>query len=259
MCATSIRRDRNHPSIIMWSIGNEIPEQNAPDGWKVAKRLTDIFHEEDRTRPTTAASTNGPPPSRITWPITWTSRVSTTNPCMYETDHARPSEVGRVWLGDGVHASALAACIICPIEKYEKPPSLQVIELRHHRAAMGVHSRSSNSRRRTSCRMCWANSSGPASIISANRRPTLAAKPWILRIGRPAVRISDCRSRGISQGPLLPLSERLDQRAHGAHAAALELGGREGRTDSGNGLHQRRRSGVVPERQIAGPKKAIRR
>ncbi len=49
------RRDRNHPSIILWSIGNEIPEQKSVDGWKDAKRLTDFFHEEDPTRPTTSA------------------------------------------------------------------------------------------------------------------------------------------------------------------------------------------------------------
>jgi beta-galactosidase len=49
-----LRRDRNHPSIIMWSIGNEILEQADPEGWRVAKRLTEICHEEDRTRPVTA-------------------------------------------------------------------------------------------------------------------------------------------------------------------------------------------------------------
>lgn len=50
-----IRRDRNHPSVILWSIGNEIPEQREAGGWKLARRLSDICHEEDRTRPTTAA------------------------------------------------------------------------------------------------------------------------------------------------------------------------------------------------------------
>jgi beta-galactosidase len=53
-----LRRDRNHPSVILWSIGNEIPEQKKPDGWQVAKRLTDICHQEDSTRPVTAALNN---------------------------------------------------------------------------------------------------------------------------------------------------------------------------------------------------------
>ena len=49
-----IRRDRNHPSVIIWSIGNEIGEQGKPDGWKVARMLTGICREEDPTRPVTA-------------------------------------------------------------------------------------------------------------------------------------------------------------------------------------------------------------
>ncbi|CAM4285089.1 beta-galactosidase GalB [Zobellia nedashkovskayae] len=55
-----IKRDRNHPSVIMWSIGNEIIEQREKDGWKVAKMLNDICHDEDHTRPTTAGFNNYP-------------------------------------------------------------------------------------------------------------------------------------------------------------------------------------------------------
>ncbi|MBQ9797447.1 MAG: DUF4982 domain-containing protein [Clostridia bacterium] len=49
-----IRRDRNHPSVIMWSIGNEIGEQGRPDGWKIARMLSDTVRRVDPTRPTTA-------------------------------------------------------------------------------------------------------------------------------------------------------------------------------------------------------------
>jgi beta-galactosidase len=49
-----IRRDRNHPSVILWSTGNEIGEQRTPEGQKVAQELVRIAHEEDVTRPATA-------------------------------------------------------------------------------------------------------------------------------------------------------------------------------------------------------------
>ena len=49
-----IRRDINHPSVFIWSIGNEVEEQKYSDGALVAQRLTDICHREDRTRPTTS-------------------------------------------------------------------------------------------------------------------------------------------------------------------------------------------------------------
>lgn len=48
-----VKRDRNHPSVIMWSMGNEIREQNSENGYKVAKRLVDICRRVDPTRPTT--------------------------------------------------------------------------------------------------------------------------------------------------------------------------------------------------------------
>ena len=50
-----VRRDRNHPSVIMWSIGNEIDEQRQGGNSNVAKELAAIVHSEDMTRPVTAA------------------------------------------------------------------------------------------------------------------------------------------------------------------------------------------------------------
>lgn len=49
-----IHRDRNHPSVIMWSIGNEIREQGIEGGAKYCRFLVDICKREDPTRPTTA-------------------------------------------------------------------------------------------------------------------------------------------------------------------------------------------------------------
>lgn len=49
-----IKRDRNHPSVIIWSIGNEIPEQNDSAGFEIARELRDIVRGLDTTRPVTA-------------------------------------------------------------------------------------------------------------------------------------------------------------------------------------------------------------
>ncbi len=53
-----IRRDRNHPSVILWSIGNECGEQGDPTRWWIPQMLTDICHREDPTRLTTAGNDN---------------------------------------------------------------------------------------------------------------------------------------------------------------------------------------------------------
>ena len=120
-----VRRDRNHPSIIMWSIGNEIPEQRQADGWKEAKRLSEFVHQEDRTRPTTSAFNN--------WDDAIKNKLADEvdlpgfnyQPMHYEDimkDHPK-------WI---IFGSETESCVSSrgtyhlPIEKYEKHPSLQL-------------------------------------------------------------------------------------------------------------------------------------
>ena len=50
-----IHRDRNHPSVVLWSAGNEVPDQNDPEGADTLRKLLRVFHTEDPTRPVTVA------------------------------------------------------------------------------------------------------------------------------------------------------------------------------------------------------------
>jgi len=120
-----VRRDRNHPSIILWSIGNEIPEQGKENGWEEAKRLVGFFHEEDPTRPTTSAFNN--------WRGAIKNKLADQvdipgfnyQPMHYEEitkDHPN-------WI---IFGSETASCVSSrgtyhlPLEKYEKHESLQL-------------------------------------------------------------------------------------------------------------------------------------
>jgi beta-galactosidase len=50
-----VKRDWNHPSIIMWSSGNEIPERGEPEGVETSKMISSFIKDLDPTRPVTAA------------------------------------------------------------------------------------------------------------------------------------------------------------------------------------------------------------
>ena len=120
-----IRRDRNHPSVILWSIGNEIPEQRRADGWKVAKRLTEICHEEDRTRPVTAGFNDADHAIQNELAAQVDIPAFNYKPTRYEEFmRAHPK-----WILFGSETASTVSSrgvYHLPLEKYNKSPDLQV-------------------------------------------------------------------------------------------------------------------------------------
>ncbi len=60
-----VLRDRNHPSVFIWSIGNEIPEQRDSTGTAIARELANIVRSLDNTRPVTSACDHPTPDNFI--------------------------------------------------------------------------------------------------------------------------------------------------------------------------------------------------
>jgi beta-galactosidase len=120
-----VRRDRNHPSIILWSIGNEIPEQKSADGWKEARRLTGLFHDADPTRPTTSAFNNWDDAIRNKLADEVDVPGFNYKPTFYQRIHDEHPK----WV---IYGSETASCVSSrgtyhlPINAYTKDPSLQI-------------------------------------------------------------------------------------------------------------------------------------
>jgi beta-galactosidase len=95
-----IKRDINHPSIILWSIGNEIPGMATPEVVKTAQTLADFVRSNDPTRPVTAA-VNGLNPDKDPFfaaldiaGYNYGSGGDHKNKSIFDTDHERvPSRI----------------------------------------------------------------------------------------------------------------------------------------------------------------------
>ncbi len=99
---------RNHPSVVMWSIGNEVREQASPDAVETARRLASRVRELDPTRPTTLASDEAGPKMDGLFSVVDVAGYNY-HPEQYRIDHDRmpnrvivgtesyPSQVSDVW------------------------------------------------------------------------------------------------------------------------------------------------------------------
>ena len=91
-----VSRDRNHPSIIMWSIGNEIIERKKPEAVETAKMLANAIRNIDATRPVTSAMTTWDKEWNIFDPLMAAHDVAGYNYQLHhaESDHERvPSRI----------------------------------------------------------------------------------------------------------------------------------------------------------------------
>ena len=207
-----IRRDRNHPSIMLWSIGNEILEQADADGAAIARRLTAICHEEDPTRLVTAglnqlenAIRNGLAAAvdvpGFNYQARHFARVLQEHPGLDDLQRR-----------ERVHASAPAACTTC--------------RSRSTRSTRPGRSRASTSSPRlgirAGLRVCDpGRAAAGAGRIRVDRVRLPGRADALLRLARaagherlalPQLVLRHRRSGGLPEGSLLPVSEPVDAR-----------------------------------------------
>lgn len=91
-----VQRDKNHPSIIMWSVGNEIIERKAPEAIETAQKLAGMVRKNDPIRPVTSAMTTWDKDWEIFDPLFAVHDIAGYNYQLHKaaSDHARvPSRV----------------------------------------------------------------------------------------------------------------------------------------------------------------------
>ncbi len=122
---STLLRDRNHPSVIMWSIGNEIKEQWQKDGWKVAKRLNAMCKEIDPTRPTTCGFNSYPQAYEYNMAPQVDISGMNYKGALYE-EHRKKYPQLPIYGSETAGMSTSRGIYFFPLEKIDKHPSLQV-------------------------------------------------------------------------------------------------------------------------------------
>ena len=231
-----LRRDRNHPSIVLWSVGNEVPEQSRPEGAEILRQLIEIVRREDPTRPITSACDhmNSPTPTTLEFAglldvvgYNYVDRWGELEERYYEDDHHR-----------------------FPARKMIGSENSSLGGIRGHYSLGGdqgwyppYHSRMIT----------------PEQLWKFTRMHDYVAGDFMWTgidyLGEarwPSKNASSGRDRPVRfpQGWLLFLPEPVDPVAGAAPAAALDLAGPRGPGHPGALLHQLRVGGAVRQRQI---------
>ncbi len=121
-----IRRERNHPSIIMWSIGNEILEQNdKKQGFVEARRLAALCREMDPSRPSTAGFNYYPAPYDNNMAQQVDIAGMNYMPAVYEPVHKNYPDL-LLYGSETSSCTSSRGVYHLPIEKYKNHESKQV-------------------------------------------------------------------------------------------------------------------------------------
>ena len=249
-----VRRDRNHPSVVLWSCGNEIGDQLSPNGVELLRDLMAIFHREDPTRPVTAACDQIAAQPKAA-PVEFLNALDIVGYNYADRWRERRELYYSI---DKAGASQLAHDRDGKLRHGRTARRLSRLRARCARSGVGDPNRGSVGLARVWPRLPWIGHGGALEVRSDPRlrggrlhvdRHRLPGRSRRRAEGRLFRRARQLR---FPQRRLLLLPEPVDREADAAPVPALELGGSRRPVPAGDLLHQLRQRGVVPQRKIGG-------